>query len=126
MNDAERPSQDPTFRLIGSEKIWDRGAALPSRLHWFETEVLSQDENLETLGRINRELLAKAEAMDPRRVVLDMDSTEIPVYGEKEQSAYNGRFESTCYRPPAAVQRGGRLSGSEAAARQRTQCRGLG
>src|ERR1035437_5304074 len=34
VNDAVRLSQDPTFRLIGSEKIWDRGAALPSRLHW--------------------------------------------------------------------------------------------
>jgi len=33
VNDAERLSQDPTFRLIGSEKIWERGAALPSRLH---------------------------------------------------------------------------------------------
>src|SRR5208283_28359 len=98
VNDAERLSQDPTFRLIGSEKIWDRGAALPSRLHWFETEVLSQAENLEGLGRINRELIAKAEAMDsPQRVVLDMDSTEIPVYGEQEQSAYNGHFESTCH-----------------------------
>jgi len=100
LNDAERLSQDPTFRLIGSEKIWERGAALPSRLHWFETEVLSQDENLEGLSRINRGLLAKAEAMDsPQRVVLDMDSTEIPVYGEQEQSAYNGHFESTCYHP---------------------------
>src|SRR5665811_1104583 len=100
VNDAERLSQDPTFRLIGSEKIWDRGAALPSRLHWFETEVLSQAENLAGLSRINRELLAKAEAMDSlQRVVLDMDSTEIPVYGEQEQSAYNGHFESTCYHP---------------------------
>jgi DDE family transposase len=90
VNDAERLSQDPTFRLIGSEKIWERGAALPSRLHWFETEVLSQDENLDGLSRINRELLAKAEAMDSaQRVVLDMDSTEIPVYGEQEHSAYN-------------------------------------
>ena len=43
LNDAERLSQDPTFRLIGSEKIRDRGAALPSRLHWFETEVLTPD-----------------------------------------------------------------------------------
>jgi len=60
VNDAERLSQDPTFRLIGSHKIWDRGAALPSRLHWFETEVLTQDENLEGLGRISRELLAKS------------------------------------------------------------------
>jgi len=52
VNDAERLSQDPTFRLIGSEKIWDGGAALPSRLHWFETEVLNQEENLEGLSRI--------------------------------------------------------------------------
>ena len=75
LNDAERLSQDPTFRLIGSEKIWDRGAALPSRLHWFETEVLSQAENLEGLSRINRELVANAEDLDsPQRVVLDMDS----------------------------------------------------
>ena len=59
MNDAERLSQDPTFRLIGSEKIWDRGAALPSRLHWSETEVLSREENLDGLGRINRELLMR-------------------------------------------------------------------
>ena len=45
-------------------------------------------------------MVAKAEAIDsPRRVVLDMDSTEIPVYGEQEQSAYNGHFESTCYHP---------------------------
>jgi hypothetical protein len=52
------------------------------------------------LARINRELIGKAEALDsPQRVVLDMDSTEIPVYGEQEQSAYNGHFESTCYHP---------------------------
>jgi hypothetical protein len=28
-----------------------------------------------------------------------MDSTEIPVYGQQEQSADNGHFESTCYHP---------------------------
>jgi len=30
---------------------------------------------------------------------LDLDSTEIPVYGRQEQNAYNGNFESTCYHP---------------------------
>src|SRR5215831_17641099 len=38
LNDAARLSQEPTFRLIGSRKIWERGAALTSRLQWFETE----------------------------------------------------------------------------------------
>jgi hypothetical protein len=100
MNDAERLSQDPTFRLIGSEKIWKRGAALTSRLQTFETEMLAEEENFAGLARLNRELIGRAEAIgSPYRTVLDMDSTEIPVYGEQEQSAYNGHFESTCYHP---------------------------
>jgi len=100
VNDAERLSQDPTLRLIGSEKIWERGAALTSRLQSFETEVLARDENLAGLEAINRGLIAQAEAIDSsQRVVLDMDSTEIPVYGQQEHSAYNCHFESTCYHP---------------------------
>jgi Transposase DDE domain group 1 len=100
VNDAERLSHDPTFRLIGSEQIWDRGAALTSRVHSFETELLTQDKNLAGLAAINRGLIARVEAMDaPQRVVLDIDSTEIPVYGQQEQSAYNGHFASTCYHP---------------------------
>ena len=100
VNDAERLSQDPTFRLIGSEKIWERGAALTSRLQSFETEILAEEENFAGLARMNRELIARVEAIDsPPRVVLDMDSTEIPVYGQQEQSAYNGYFASTCYHP---------------------------
>jgi hypothetical protein len=67
-------------------------------LQSFETELLTQPENLAGLARISRELIARGEAIDaPHRVVLDMDSTEIPVYGRQEQSAYNGHFESTCY-----------------------------
>src|SRR5450756_97818 len=100
MNDAERLSPDPTFRLIGSEKIWERGAALTSRLQTFETEMLAEEGNFAGLARLNRELIGKAEAIHWQyRTVLDMDSTEIPVYGEQAQSAYNGHFESTCYHP---------------------------
>ena len=100
VNDAKQLSRDPTFRLIGSEKIWDRGAALPSRLQTFETDLLAEDGNFPGLARVNRELIGKAEALNsPYRTALDMDSTEIPVYGEQEQSAYNGHFESTCFHP---------------------------
>ncbi len=108
LNDAERLFQDPTFRLIGSEKIWDRGAALTSRLQSFETEMLAEDTNFAGLASLSRALTAKAEALDSGcRTVLDMDSTEIPVYGEPEQSAYNGHFESTCYHPLLLFNRDG-------------------
>ena len=46
LNDAARLSTDPTFRLIGSPTRWDRSAALTSTLRWFETELLTREENL--------------------------------------------------------------------------------
>jgi hypothetical protein len=100
LNDAERLATAPTFRLIGSAKIWHRGAALTSTLHWFETELLTREENLIGLIAVNRELLAQAESPTcAKRVVLDMDSSESPVHGTQEGSAYNGHFESVCYHP---------------------------
>ena len=100
LNDAGRVSADPTFRLIGSPKRWDRGGALTSTLHWFETELLTRAENLVGLTAVNRELLAQAEQpIRAGRIVLDMDSSESPVHGEQEGSAYNGHFATVCYHP---------------------------
>ncbi len=62
--------------------------------------MLAEDENFAGLGRLSRALIGEAETKDScYRTVLDMDSTQLPVYGEQEQSAYNGHFESTCYHP---------------------------
>ena len=98
--DAERLSQDPTFRLIGSEKIWARGAAWTSRLPSFETEVLARQEDLAGLPAINRQSNAKAEAVySSQRVAVDMDSTEISACSQQGHGAYNGHFESTCCHP---------------------------
>jgi len=58
VSDAERLSEDPTFRLIASQKIWERGAALTSRLQSFETEMLAEEQNFAGLTRVNRELMA--------------------------------------------------------------------
>ena len=100
LNDAVRVSADPTFRLLGSKKNWNRGGALTSRLHSFETELLASEENLLGLMAVNRELVTQAQATDDSdRVVLDMDSTESPVHGQQEGSAYNGHFGSVCYHP---------------------------
>jgi hypothetical protein len=45
--------------------------------------MLAEDENFAGLERINGALISKAETMESGcRTVLDMDSTEIPVYGQ--------------------------------------------
>ena len=47
LNDAVRVSADPTFRLIGSQKNWDRGGALQSSIHtgsrpnWMPVKTMS-------------------------------------------------------------------------------------
>jgi hypothetical protein len=100
LNDGARMSADPTFRLMGSEKVRERAVAPTSTLYWFETDLLARKENLTGLATLNRELVTQAEGVgSPHRVVLDMDSSESPVYGEQEQSAYNGYFESVCHHP---------------------------
>ena len=62
--------------------------------------MLAEEENFAGLARISRELVGRVAGADsPRRVVLDIDSTEIPVYGQQEESVYNGHSESTCGHP---------------------------
>jgi hypothetical protein len=88
--------------------IRDRGAALPSRLHWFGTQVLTQTANLSGLPAMNRQLIAKAEEQEKSwPAVLDMDSTEILVHSEQEQSAYFTQCASTCYHPLLLFNSGG-------------------
>ncbi len=53
------------------------------RLQAFGTKMLAEEENSVGPARVNRELIGKAEAINsPQRVVLDMDSTEIPVHSQ--------------------------------------------
>jgi hypothetical protein len=66
----------------------------------FETETLTQVDNLQGLARMNTQWVEGAMAQTPhRRVILDMDSSESPVHGQQEGAAYNGHFESVCYHP---------------------------
>ena len=127
LNDAVRVSADPTFRLIGSKRNWDRGAALTSTLHGFETEMLASERELAGAdgsepgaGRASR----SSRRFRPRGARHGL--TESPVHGQQEGSAYNGHFESPLLSPAVAVQPARRLPRREAASRQRAQRRGLG
>jgi len=99
-NDAERLAEDPTFRMLASRERREMSVALTSTLHWFETEVLAEGRNSQALARLNADLLEHEATLPPtRRVTLDIDSSESPVYGAQELSAYNGHFASVCYHP---------------------------
>ena len=100
-NDAERLAQDPTMRVVvGRRGGPERPAASTNTMSRFETEVLTQDGNVEGLGRVNATWVDRAMTHTAhRRVILDMDSSESPVHGGQEGASYNGHFGSTCYHP---------------------------
>jgi hypothetical protein len=65
----------------------------------FETKWLSRPENLAALADLPGQWIDKVHRRPPKTIVLDMDSSESPTYGEQEGSAYNGHFGCTCYHP---------------------------
>src|SRR5256712_4741351 len=107
-NGAERLAEDPAFRMLASRERRETSVALTSTLHWFETEVLAEDRNYQGLARLNTALIQHAVTRSAtQRVTLDIDSSESPVHGAQEKSAYNGHFESVCYHPLFVFNPGG-------------------
>ena len=84
-NDADRLSQDPAMRVVVGWKGSDRKAASTSEMGRFETELLTQKDNSTGPDRLNVEWVKRAVAKTVRRrILLDIDSSEIPVHGRPE------------------------------------------
>jgi hypothetical protein len=100
VNDAERLSRDPAMRWVVGDRAIDGFAASASQMGRFETKWLCRAENLAALTDLSGQWVDKVhERRPPKTIVLDMDSSESPTYGEQEGSAYNGHFGCTCYHP---------------------------
>ncbi len=99
-NDAVRLARDPAMQAVVGRRAMEKQAASTNTLSRFETEVLVTEDNLRGLGQMNTQWVDRAMARTRhRRIILDMDSSESPVYGEQEGAAYNGHFETVCYHP---------------------------
>jgi RHS repeat-associated protein len=100
VNDQEALSRDPAMRAVIGRKALERNAASSQTVSRFETETLATEENIGALAAINGAWVARAMRVTKGgKAVLDMDSSQSPVHGNQEGSAYNGHFCSRCYHP---------------------------
>lgn len=103
--DADHLRLDPVLRSVLAPGAQDRiggPLAAKSTLHRFMTGTLALRANrrmlLESVVETGlRPLLARGAL--PRRVYVDLDSTDIEVHGEQEGSRNNGYFCEVCYHP---------------------------
>jgi hypothetical protein len=100
VNDADRLGHDPAMRWIVGGGAVTRHAASASQMGRFETEFLATDDNLAALADLSGLWIDRVHyRRPPREVVLDLDSSVSPTYGDQEGTAYNGHFGCTCYHP---------------------------
>ena len=100
VNDADRLCHDPAMRWVVGDRAITGSAASASQMGRFETKWLSRPENLSALADLPGQWIDKVhQRRPPKVIVLDLDSSESPTYGEQEGSAYNGHFGRTCYHP---------------------------
>jgi DDE family transposase len=100
VNDAERLCRDPAMRWVVGDRAINGSAASASQMGRFETKWLSRPENLTALADLTGQWIDKVHRRrSSKTIILDMDSSESPTYGEQEGSAYNGHFACTCYHP---------------------------
>ena len=98
VNDAERLCHDPAMRWVVGDRAITGSAASASQMGRFETKWLCRPENLATLADLPGDWIDTVhQRRPPKMIVLDMDSSESPTYGDQEGSAYNGHFGCTCY-----------------------------
>ncbi len=100
VNDADRLGRDPAMRWIVGGHAVAKQAASASQMGRFETEFLGTDENIAALIDLSGAWIDRVhDRKPPKDVVLDMDSSVSPTYGDQEGTAYNGHFSCTCYHP---------------------------
>ena len=100
VNDAERLCRDPAMRWVVGDRAIAGSAASASQMGRFETKWLSRPDNLAALADLPGQWIDQVhQRRQPKVIVLDMDSSDSPTYGEQEGSAYNGHFGCTCYHP---------------------------
>jgi hypothetical protein len=112
-NDAERLRLDPAMRQVVGDRARERLGASTSEMGRFETELLGTEKNLQSLTGLCGAWIDRVhEGTRLRQLVLDLDSSDSPTYGEQEGSAYNGHFDCTCYHPLFCFNQYGDLEGA--------------
>ncbi len=113
VNDAQRLARDPAMRWIVGGRAVARQAASASQIGRFETEWLANHDNLAALTDLRGRWINRVHGRrPPKAIVLDMDSSVSPTYGEQEDTAYTGHFGCTCYHPLFVMNQHGDLESS--------------
>ena len=104
LNDHEQLRSDPLLALLSGKRELDEPLAGKSTLNRLELvgrtgRYHKIGYSAEALDRLLADLFIESHATPPAQIVLDLDATDIPLYGHQPERFFHGYYDSYCYLP---------------------------
>ena len=104
LNDHEQLRWDPLMALLSGKRELDEPLAGKSTLNRLELmgrtgRYHKIGYSAEAMDRLLGDLYIEAHATPPAEIVLDLDATDIPLYGHQPERFFHGYYDNYCYLP---------------------------
>ena len=108
LNDHEELRRDPLLAVLAGKRKLEEPLAGKSTLNRLELTPAGSPLNdryhkitysTEALDALLVDIFLEAHAKAPRQIVLDLDVTDTPLYGQQEDRFFHGYYNEYCYLP---------------------------
>lgn len=105
VNDHEQLRNDPLFHVLAGREQMDRSLAGKSTLNRMELGAGAPDRYKkitywkEGIDELLTQLFIEAHPQVPAEIVLDIDTTDLPLHGKQEGRFFHGYYDEYCYLP---------------------------
>ena len=104
LNDHEQLRTDPLLGLLSGKRKLEEPLAGKSTLNRLELvgrtgRYHKIGYSAESIDRLLVDLYLESQAGPPEEIVLDLDATDIPLYGHQPERFFHGYYDNYCYLP---------------------------
>jgi hypothetical protein len=104
LNDHEQLRSDPLLAVLAGKRELEQPLAGKSTLNRLELvgrtgRYHKISYSAEAIDRLLTDLYIESHASTPDQIVLDLDATDIPLYGHQPERFFHGYYDSYCYLP---------------------------
>ena len=104
LNDHEQLRSDPLLAVLAGKRELEARLAGKSTLN--RLELVGRSARYHKIGysegsidRLLADLYTESHAAPPTEIVLDLDATDIPLYGHQPERFFHGYYDNYCYLP---------------------------
>jgi Transposase DDE domain group 1 len=105
LNDHEQLRNDPVFGILAGKRDLTEPLAGKSTLNRLELGTVKPDRykkiafRQEAVDELLVGVFIESHQQSPSEIVLDMDTTDLPLHGKQEGRFFHGYYDSYCYLP---------------------------